>query len=117
MHLYKFHSYRECYPILQSESNIYFLTLVIPHKIIMEEKCYEIKYLRKFYKNIFIYHRFDENNEEIFSYESILKAVDEVLEYFHQHGIEKKVGIGINMPENSVEGCVLLLRQVIFYIS
>ncbi|KAL9926658.1 aminoadipate-semialdehyde dehydrogenase [Glossina fuscipes fuscipes] len=83
--------------------------MVISYKIIMEEKCYEIKNLRKFCKNIFIYQRFDENNEEVFSYENILKAVDEVLEYFHQHAIEKKVGIGIHMPENSVEGCVLLL--------
>uniref|UniRef100_A0A1A9WFZ3 Uncharacterized protein n=1 Tax=Glossina brevipalpis TaxID=37001 RepID=A0A1A9WFZ3_9MUSC len=56
----------------------------------MGTKCYEIRNLKKFCKNILIYDRFNEKNEVVYSYESILKIVENVLQYFQKHNNDIK---------------------------
>ncbi|TMW42008.1 hypothetical protein DOY81_012912, partial [Sarcophaga bullata] len=75
----------------------------------MCEKCYELEYLRKYQNNTFIYERKFLNEENIFSYKSIIQETEKLIKSFRAYKIENNVGLAIDVKEHSPAICVLLL--------
>ena len=75
----------------------------------MCEKCYELEYLQKYQNNTFIYERKSTNEENIFTYKSILQETEKLIRCFRKYTIENNVGFAIDVKEHSPAICVLLL--------
>lgn len=75
----------------------------------MSENCYELKYLQKYQNNNFIYERMSINQENIFTYKSIIQETEKLVNCFNEYQLQHKVGFAIDVKEHSPAICVLLL--------